>query len=130
MDYILAGPILNETIMSTIDDAVITIQWSILTDGGESIVRYLVDWIVPGSNQYVRAPGGTIESDVIYLEISLSRVLAERIYQYRIQGVNSDGFISDYVFFDQQSSKGSYIFTYTGYSRACYHWIIISVCHF
>ena len=93
--------------MSTIDDEVIRIQWSILTDGGESIIRYLVDWIVPGSDQYVRAPGGTIENDVMYTEISLSRVLAGRIYRYRIQAVNSDGFISNYVFFEQQSSKGS-----------------------
>ena len=107
MVYNFIGPILKENIMSTVDDAVIRIQWSVLTDGGESIVQYLVDWIVPGSNQYVRAPGGTIESDDNYLEISLSKVLAERTYQYRIQAVNNGGYISDYVFFEQLSSKGN-----------------------
>lgn len=105
--YILIGPILKETIMSTIDDAVIRIQWSILTNGGESIVQYLVDWIIPGSNQYVRVPRRTIDSDASYLEISLGKILAERTYRYRIQAVNSGGFISDYVFFEQLSSKGS-----------------------
>ena len=107
MVYILIGPTLKETITSTINDAVIRIQWSVLSDGGESIVRYLVDWIVPGSSEYVGAPGGIIESDTLYLEISLSKVLAERTYQYRIQAVNSGGFTSDYVFFEQLSSKGN-----------------------
>ena len=86
----------------------IRIQWSVLTDGGKSIVGYIVDWIVPGSSQFVRAPGGTIESDKIYWEIDLGRVLAGRIYRYRIQAVNSGGFISDYVYFEQLSSKGMY----------------------
>ena len=85
----------------------IRIHWSVLTNGGESIVRYIVDWIVPGSSTFVRAPGGTIEGNMIYLEIDLGRVLAGRTYRYRIQAINSGGYISDYVYFEQLSSKGT-----------------------
>ena len=65
-----------------------------------------MDWIIPGSSQYTRVPGGTVVSDATYLQISLGRVLAGHNYQYRIQAINSEGYVSDYVFHELQSSKG------------------------
>lgn len=96
---------MNETITSSIND-VVTIQWSILTSGGESVKNYNVDWVVPGANQFVSAPGGTVQGDATYLEISLGRVIAGRDYQYRIQAVNNVGYVSEYVFYRLRSSKG------------------------
>lgn len=85
----------------------ITIEWSILTDGGEPIVQFLVDWIEPGSHQFTRVPGGAIESGATYFKISLGIVLAGRSYQYRVQAVNSEGYISCYVSHELRSSKGT-----------------------
>ena len=97
---------LSEAINSTIGDDVITIEWSVFNNGGGRIEQFLVDWIIPGASQYTRVPEGTVESDATYLQISLGRVLAGRNYQYRIQAVNSGGFVSEYVFYELRSSKG------------------------
>ena len=79
-----------------------------------------MDWIIPGSSQYTRAPGGTVGSDTTYLLINLGRVLAGRNYRYRIQAVNSEGFVSNYVFHELQSSKGSYMLQYMYYATNNY----------
>jgi len=47
-----------------------------------------------------------VEGGDTYLKISLGRVFAGHNYQYRIKAVNSNGLISDYVFFQLQSSLG------------------------
>ena len=110
--YICTGPVLNETVTSSINDEVITIQWSVLTSGAVSILlHYTIEWITPDSDQFTIAPGGTVEDGVTYLEISLGRVLAGHNYQYRIKAVNSNGLISNYVFFQLRSSIGMYTCT-------------------
>ena len=103
------GPVLNEAISSTIGNDVITIEWTVLTTGGEPIVRSVVDWSPPGSNeQYTTAPGGMVEGDATYLNISLGRVFAGLKYKYRIQAVNSEGY-SNFVFHELTSSQGIYV---------------------
>ena len=102
------GPVLNEAISSTIGNDVITIEWIVLTTGGEPIVRSVVDWIPPGSDQFTTAPGGMVEGDATYLNISLGRVFAGRNYEYRIQAVNSEGY-SNFVNHEIISSQGIYV---------------------
>ena len=100
---------LNETVTYTVDNA-ITINWSVLTDGGSSLLRYIVEWIEPGTSTYRRAPNGRIEDiSVTYLQISFSDVFASEPYHYRIAAINQLGRSSFHVFTTIVSSKGDFL---------------------
>ena len=109
-DYILLEPVLSQTVSVTVADMV-TIQWSVLTDGGLPMLRFLVDWLIPHRQLYRRIPGGTVDGKFAYLNVNLSKVVAGFNYHCHIRAVNFFGFVSNHVFFQLNSSKGSKIFS-------------------
>jgi len=102
------GPVLDRMVTVTINNG-ITISWTVLTNGGSPILRYIVEWIEPGSSTYRRAPNGRVEdSSITSLHISFSNVFASVLYRYRIVAITRSGTSSAHVFTSVLSPKGKY----------------------
>lgn len=84
-----------------------TLRWSVSTNGGFPVLRYLVDWLIPGTYLYRRVPGGALAGDATHLNISFNNVVADYNYPCRIRVVNIYGYVSEYLSFQLNSSKGS-----------------------